>query len=198
MGELTAKDRQMFARYYGLKNIELIDGFWSDIYKAYFNELVPLPLAVNVENFRLVSDAIYCPPGKCGECCKYKFIHVTNSDLERLSMCQTVDTMKVLNDRGGLIKQGEETGIKGPCPFLNKDNVCTVHKFRPSICYTFPIQLGVEGKTEAGQITQQIHVRMRCKPALEAVKFVIIRALTHNKSLELLPDLSIIRRETNG
>jgi Fe-S-cluster containining protein len=184
----------MFGKYYGIGNLADIDAFWKDIAEVYHDVLVPLPLEINYRTLRMVSGFLDCPPGKCGECCRYAAIALTGFDEERIlsSGFQKLDEFCVVTGGTKSISRGKD----GECPFLT-DNACSIYAARPDICYTFPIQGGVK-RTIGSKEIEQMHVRMKCGPALTLVRTVISRALKANPKLVLLPDLTIVTHIGGG
>ena len=194
MANFTAQDLKMFSKYYGVPHLETIDEFWQDVFTIYHEVLVPMPLGLNEKTYQMVEGFLDCPPGKCGECCRYKWTALKPADIERLLTAPGVTKEyidSVCEEHEGVIS------IKGNCPFL-KDNLCTIYEFRPSICRTFPIQPGVMLRDEQGTPTEQMHIRMKCQASLNLARQIIIQTLAHNENLTVLPDLTIIRRKQNG
>lgn len=194
MSMMNSRDRTIFGRWYGQQKLGDSLEFWQDIWDTYFDQLIPLPLAATNVNQEFVSRLIKCPPGECGACCKYSFIHTTSADITRLSCAPGMNIKKVYDM---LVEKDGELGLPGPCKFL-ADNRCTIYEHRTHICRTFPVQLGITGKTEKGEEVEQIYVRLKCNAAFAAIQAIIRGSLAHDKTLELLPDLNVIRRETNG
>ena len=76
----------------------------------------------------------------CGRCCHQPNIIIRPEEIERVSAAAGTDlytfmTTKVVQTSDGVFMRkapGE------PCPFLRKDNRCSIWKDRPSICDDFP------------------------------------------------------------
>lgn len=194
MANFTAQDLKMFSKWYGRPNLELIDEFWQDVFTVYHEQIVPMPLGLNDKTYQIVAPLLHCPPGECGDCCRYKWVALKPEDIERLLTAPGITREyldSVCGDNEGAVC------IKGVCPFL-KDNKCSVYEYRPSICRTFPIQPGVMNRDEAGKPTEQMHIRMKCPASLNLARQIILQTLAHNEGLVLLPDLTVIRRKKNG
>ncbi len=66
----------------------------------------------------------------CGNCCRFKIVPLTESDIERL---------EAAGHRDFYLERGElrMKRANGKCVFLADDR-CTVHKVRPNVCRDFP------------------------------------------------------------
>ena len=132
-----------------------------------------------------------CPPGKCGECCRYRRIVITEIDTQRLSdnqACTLEELGKALKaDKDGVHLRGDE----GDCPFL-KENACMVYAHRPDVCWMFPV-MGGQPIVINGQVAQQMLVRLKCEPIVRVVRELIKESLTKEDAL-LLPTLAILPR----
>jgi Fe-S-cluster containining protein len=191
---LTSEEQYLFSKYWGRYDLAEYDEFWEDVFKYYSKELkdAPLPLEYNPLTVRMVSDMLDCPPSKCGLCCKhYKKVHLTASDILRL-----IDSKSATEEELNKILQKDKDNhwfmncFPNGCHFL-KDNVCSVYKYRPDVCYIFPFgsnECGLNGK-----ITKQMTIRMKCRPALEVTKILIKKSLATGDKF-LLPNLMIIKR----
>ena len=79
---------------------------------------------------------------KCGECCKNSAIYVTHTDIRRWQSEQRWDiigkVMYVITEKtmGFVIPETLVDG--GVCPFLTKDNKCSIHDTKPRLCKDFP------------------------------------------------------------
>lgn len=188
MANFTPRDMKIFGKWYGVPDFQQNDKFWQDIFAVYREQLVPLPFALNPITYKMISELLVCPSGACGECCHYAFTALKGDDVQRILTFTGMapETFKKL-----IVERDGETGIDthNGCPFL-KNKACSVYEARPAICSTFPIQPGVM----IGGV-EQIHVRMKCLPALNLVKQAITKTLANNPKLFLLPDLTIIQKE---
>lgn len=192
MASFTSADHKIFSKYYGVANFQETEEYWQDILTVYKETLLPLPLIATDKSLAEVSAMLHCPPGVCGECCRYRLTAVRPEDIERLVAAGV--------DRESLIA-GCEPGenclnmrYRGDsCQFL-VNNACSVYDARPSICRTFPVQTGVASVTINGRHVEQIHIRVKCKAAVNVIRQVMSKALKVNPGLVLLPDLTIIDR----
>ena len=191
--QLTAGESTLMSKYYGQQNLAEVDAFWQDILVCLGKEeaAVPIPLLFNPTAVRRVQEMLECPPGKCGECCRYQRIVITEIDSQRLSEngpCTLEELGKVLKaDKDGVHLSGGDGG----CPFL-KENVCTVYAHRPDICWMFPI-IGGQSILINEQPRQQMLVRLKCEPIVRVVRQLVRESLAKQDAL-LLPTLAIVPR----
>ena len=80
------------------------------------------------------------PCEMCGRCCHQPNIIIRPEEVERVSAAAGCDlytfmTSKVVQTSDGIFMRKESNG---PCPFLRKDNKCSIWKDRPMICDDFP------------------------------------------------------------
>jgi len=75
---------------------------------------------------------------KCGFCCKKTNLFLTNDELKVIC-----DKLKI-REESIKTKKGYNNYLilDTPCPFL-KNNICTVHEFRPYVCRVFPFSCGI-------------------------------------------------------
>jgi Fe-S-cluster containining protein len=193
MNLLTSGEQALFSKYWGRHDLANYDEFWEDIFQYYSQELhsAPLPLEYNPLSVRMVHDMLDCPPGKCGKCCFYKRVHLSAHDILRI-----IDSKSATEEELSKIIQKDEKGERymscspAGCYFL-KDNVCSIYKYRPDICYIFPF--GSSDCEMDGRKTSQMTIRIRCKPALDLTRDLITKALKKGDKL-LLPNLMIIKK----
>lgn len=75
---------------------------------------------------------------KCANCCKGYSPRFKTPDIKRISKVLKmkestfIDTYLRLDDEGDFVVKSF------PCPFLGKDNFCSIYAFRPSDCSRFP------------------------------------------------------------
>ena len=67
---------------------------------------------------------------RCGKCCRDNLITINNSEYKFLS-----GSYPLLKDH---IKDFKSSKVIVDCPFLEKDNSCSIYSKRPSICKLFP------------------------------------------------------------
>lgn len=177
MAELTFPEMQMFARFYGDKDLVHNESFWLGCFAMYSDKVVALPLVDNPASRRRLHDMIECPPGKCGICCHYGHVPLSDLDIERLYKNNAVINEKKLECSNG-------------CQFL-KDNACSIYKDRPDVCAEFPIQQPRESIMADGQKFHQIQYRLKCYPGLKVIRTIMEEACAPGNMM-LLPDLSLI------
>ena len=193
MNVLTGGEQKLFAKYWGVQNLEKLDEFWEDAYQVFLSEQlnVALPLKYNPTAVRMIHDMLGCPPGKCGDCCRYTDIPISQRDIDRIagSGLYTAEYLKEI-----IQPKGEEFNLAGKdgCPFL-KDNSCAIYKWRPDTCYLFPIQRSGIPWSVDGETTQQMLFRIKCRQSLAVVRSIISQAMSPERLL--LPNLILISRE---
>ncbi len=88
-------------------------------------------------------DSIPCE--MCGRCCHQPNIIIRPEEVERVAAASGDDLYTFLTkktvQRDGSVFMRKSPG--GPCPFLGKDNRCTIWKDRPSICDDFPYMVSM-------------------------------------------------------
>lgn len=185
MADLSFSEQEMFAKYYGDRELHKDDKFWLDVMIAYRDKVVPMPLQDNYASRRRLKEMLDCPGGVCAACCHYDKLHVSESDIKRL--------FKVIEDTGRYLETDENgktfISCKNGCPFI-KDMKCTVYENRPDVCAEFPIQDPREGMVGNTKFAQ-VQYRLKCPAALDVVKAVMTEAVELH-GLMLLPDLTLI------
>jgi hypothetical protein len=187
MAFLTVDEQELFAKYWGK---ELDEEFWADVNARYLhsNLLIALPVEYNFQNVKRVLSLLDCPPGRCGACCKYEKIHVSQEDINKIVANTEYKSLGVKKDKDGC---DYLEGSNGGCPFL-KENTCIIWDNRPFICYLYPIQGGRPALLD-GQQKNQMMLRLYCPSSISITRRVIEMALENPNSM-LLPDLSVINR----
>ena len=169
MAELTKREQMLFVQYGGNQDLVNNDEFWQAAFDCYSQEIksVPLPLRYNPLTVRMIHDMLDCPPGECGKCCYYIKIPLKANDIKRITentSYNDLDRLIVIDKDGSKYFTGQPDG----CPFL-KDNTCTIYKYRPDVCYLFPIQSGMFATTSDGQQIQQMYIRVKCPQTMKIV-----------------------------
>jgi Fe-S-cluster containining protein len=194
MNNMTAGEQKMFAKYWGVQDLQTKEEFWEEAFLTYSEANVPVSMIYNPNCVRFILDELNCPPGVCGECCHYPYTTITFHDMQRIAEHteHTMDELKALvKTENGLIWLD---GSKG-CPFL-KDKACSIWKYRPDICWLFPIQGALSSKaTETGNAVKQMSMRIKCRETFRVLRKMITYTLSDGKGL-LLPNLTIIPKYT--
>lgn len=185
MAILSVDEQELFAKYWGK---ELGEEFWMDIAARYLHSdaLIALPVEFTYQNVQRVLSLLDCPPGKCGACCKYERIQVTQEDIKKITDNTPYKNIDVKSEQGVYYLDGS----KGGCPFL-KEDACTIWPYRPFACYLYPIQGGRPAMFN-GQQKNQMMIRLYCPSSIAVTRRVIEMAL-ENPGTMLLPDLSVIK-----
>lgn len=84
---------------------------------------------------------------QCGKCCKEIIINVSYSDIIRWYKTKRYDILSEVSfinnypkkNTGGFYIAKTTFNPKQPCPFLDKDNLCTIHDTKPRACKDAPI-----------------------------------------------------------
>ena len=163
-------------KYSNRPDLHKDDEFWSDVEKEYKDFNVVLPLEYLPENVRMLQGMLHCPPGVCGECCRYQETPVWQYDLHRM---MKVRTLSELQDC--VYTRQDGSMYMGPCPFL-QDGACSIYQARPDVCWLFPIQKGAH--------KGMIRYRLKCHPAVQVVRKIFTAAVKDGKHI-LLPNLTL-------
>lgn len=194
MADLTAEEQRLFAKYWGVKDLHLVDEFWTEVLLFYTERVVPVPLPYNPYSARRVLEMLECPPGKCGLCCRYEKLPVDALDLNRIAE-HTDYSMEFLQS---VLKVGDDGSIYipciGGCPFL-RDNACDIYEHRPNVCYFYPINQPRLAEL-GGQPFQQMTIRVKCPSSVNIIRILMTESLASGGLL--LPDLSIVPPHKEG
>jgi Fe-S-cluster containining protein len=192
MDNLSQAEQFLFSKWNGVKNLADREEFWSDVFDQYSKDAtnVILPIAFNPQSVRMALELLDCPPGECGECCRYERIPIFEYDVERI-VSNTPYTKKEIYELSTIIDKKVYLNGKDGCPFL-KDNRCTIYKCRPDGCYLFPLQSPKDAEVN-GKKVQQMTIRIKCRPALWVARKIILRALKEGNVL--LPNLIVIPKK---
>ena len=175
----------MFARWYGKSDLANNDSFWGDCLEHYVDKTVVLPYDDAPQIRQTILDSLSCPPGECGDCCRYDRVAITRDEYRIISENIRHRILIETNGDGKMYLKST-----GGCQFL-KNNTCTIYKLRPAVCRAFPILSPRKTVSDNGREFEQLQLRLRCKPALNAVRSMISKVCSGGK-LMLLPDLSVI------
>ncbi len=78
---------------------------------------------------------------QCGRCCKYYcgLITISREEVKKYAQMGRFDIIKFLKWNGRhFLAWFDSDGKKLPkCPFLSKDNKCTIHDIKPFMCKKF-------------------------------------------------------------
>ena len=74
----------------------------------------------------------------CANCGKTLAIKVTTADVERLAQHLNMATEAVVEDYLATDEEGDRKFRQQPCPFLGKDDRCTIYGVRPTDCREYP------------------------------------------------------------
>lgn len=76
---------------------------------------------------------------KCGECCRRNDpILINMNDIMNLGAFLGVEAQLIIGNYTKQLKDGN-LSLRVPCPFLQKNNLCSVYPARPNVCRAFPI-----------------------------------------------------------
>jgi Fe-S-cluster containining protein len=191
LADFDLPEMKMFAKWYSTPDLVHNQAFWADCLAAYVDKSVTLPMYDEPAERAAVLKLVECPPGKCGACCRYDRVAINREDYARLSafVNRPVD---VLTDGSGKMYLPSAGG----CQFL-RNNACTVYAVRPAVCAAFPIIQPKDAVSSEGTSLKQLQIKIKCGPALEAVKTIFTRVCASGKLL-VLPDLSLIPAYENG
>jgi Fe-S-cluster containining protein len=191
MADWDMSEMLMMSRWWGSANLADNEEFWRDCSVYYHEKTVVLPLCHEPAQCDMVTRLIKCPPGVCGICCHYPRVAITQAEQKEL---ESVSCRQVRIERGS---NGETfLNISGGCQFLKK-NACSIYEHRPRVCRAFPILNPREAVTFDGQLIKQMQMRLKCRPAMNAIRAVLSGACRNNNWL-LLPDLSLVPAYNTG
>ncbi|MCZ2222333.1 MAG: YkgJ family cysteine cluster protein [Chitinophagales bacterium] len=74
----------------------------------------------------------------CAACCKNYSPRFKTPDIKRISKHLKMKESVFIDTYLNLDKDGDYVVKSTPCPFLGKDNYCTIYEHRPSDCKRFP------------------------------------------------------------
>jgi len=192
MAELDAQEMKMFAKWHGVCDLVGNDCFWMDCMSAYRDKSVTLPLYDTTAGREEIAQLVKCPPGECGECCRYHETIAIN-DPEYKALCAVAKQRpSVLRGSDGQVYLRVHDG----CQYL-VDNACSIYAVRPSVCKAFPLVASKDAVDLNGAHVKQLQIRLQCQAALDAIRAVFCKVCEKGKVL-LLPDLSIIPTYENG
>lgn len=86
---------------------------------------------------------------QCGSCCQGLYIAFVRSHVKRILAKYHLDRMP-----GTFSDYGYEIVYWGSCPFLSKENKCTIYDDRPPECRSFPI---ITGDDDRLKVTTECH-----------------------------------------
>ena len=190
MADLDPQEMIMFAKWHGVVDLVHNEAFWDDCLATYIGKSITLPYDDTPEERLSVNATVDCPPGTCGQCCRYDDRVAITSEEYRAISSNTKSRLNIDTEDGQLYLR-----LDGDCQFL-KDNACTIYDFRPTVCRTFPVLSPRETISPDGTIFRQLQIRLQCPSALSAIKTLLSRACSSGK-LMILPDLSIIPTHEN-
>lgn len=75
---------------------------------------------------------------KCANCCKTTGPLLKNKDIERLSEQLQIRPANFVTEYLKIDEDNDYVFKKMPCPFLKKDNHCSVYSARPNACREYP------------------------------------------------------------
>ena len=185
MADLDLQEMKMFAKWYGTPELFKVGEFWADCMKAYLDKSVTLPMYDEPAEREAVLSLVKCPPGECGDCCRYDKVAITSQEYATLTS-RTGCQPDVITDEAGNLFIDSSRG----CPYL-KDNMCSIYSFRPAVCRSFPVVTPKEAMDIDGAVLKQIQIRIKCPAALDAVRAIFTKICSTGK-LILLPDLSLV------
>jgi len=192
MADLDIQEMKMFAKWHGMCDLEKDAGFWRDCMSAYRDKSVAIPFHDTEVEREKVSQLVRCPPGECGECCRYHDT-IAISAVEYTLLCAAAKQRpNVLKNSDGQLYMQVHDG----CQYL-ANNACSVYAVRPSVCKAFPLVAPKEAVGLSGIAVKQLRIRLQCQAALDALRAIFCKVCAQGKLL-LLPDLSLVPVYENG
>ena len=75
---------------------------------------------------------------QCGNCCKNYSPRFKTTDIKRISRHLKMKEAKFIETYLSLDSDGDYVAKSAPCPFLGKDNYCSIYEERPGDCARYP------------------------------------------------------------
>lgn len=75
---------------------------------------------------------------KCANCCKTTSPGMNERDVDRLAKYLKLRPAEVVGRYMFVDEDGEYVFKSAPCPFLGRDNYCSVYESRPNACREYP------------------------------------------------------------
>jgi len=75
---------------------------------------------------------------RCGNCCKSYSPRFKTTDIKRISKHLRMKEGQFIETYLNLDADGDYVAKSTPCPFLGKDNYCSIYEERPGDCARFP------------------------------------------------------------
>jgi len=191
LADLDAQEMVMFAKWHGVADLVHSEAFWQSCLENYIGKSVTLPYDDTLEERQTVTSMVDCPPGTCGQCCRYYDRIAITPEEYKLISSNVRSRINIDTDGGQLYL------LPGGCCQFLKDNACTIYDFRPAVCRAFPILAPRETVSPDGTVFRQLQMRLQCPPALSVIRTLLSRACSGGK-LMILPDLSIIPTYENA
>lgn len=90
----------------------------------------------------------------CGNCCKNYSPRFKTTDIKRISKHLRMKEGEFIDTYLNLDNDGDYVAKTAPCPFLGKDNYCSIYEDRPSDCARYPYT-GEDVLLKRPQLTQK-------------------------------------------
>ncbi len=74
----------------------------------------------------------------CARCCKNYSPRFKMPDIKRISKYLRIKETLFIDTYLSMDQEGDYVSNTKPCPFLGKDNACSIYEHRPSDCQRFP------------------------------------------------------------
>jgi Fe-S-cluster containining protein len=74
----------------------------------------------------------------CARCCKNYSPRFKMPDIKRVSKYLRIKETVFIDTYLSMDQEGDYVANTKPCPFLGKDNACSIYEHRPSDCQRFP------------------------------------------------------------
>lgn len=185
MASLTGQETHMFSKWWNKPDLYKNDLFWLDCYQNYKDQNIPLPMEDLPRNRHRLMTMLKCPPGICGDCCRYDKIHLSQNELNYLKEGNNKEP-KIGSEPDGRIY----LDTKGGCQYC-VNLMCVVYAHRPFTCAVFPIQDPKEAYKVDGVKAFQMTYRLKCPPGLDVIRAIIYEVCDLGFNM-VLPDLTIV------
>jgi Fe-S-cluster containining protein len=103
---------------------------------------------------------------QCAACCKNYSPRFKTPDIKRISKYLKLKESVFIDTYLSLDADGDYVTKTNPCPFLGKDNFCSIYEERPSDCHRFPY-------TDEDVLLKRPNITLKNSTFCPAVYFVL-------------------------
>ncbi len=139
------------------------------VYKQYLQKVDKNKVLSRLQSFHDdVFSKINCL--SCGNCCKHHSPRFKVPDIKRIARYLKIKESAFINMYLYLDEEGDYVLRQPPCPFLGKDNICSIYDVRPSDCSRYPY-------TDEDVLLKRIALTLKNTTVCPAVYLVLERIM---------------------